>query len=229
MSKSRTVNVKTPRGMIQATYGPIRVTDVREHKWREDVAQAEIRQTVTRHYPSARAGNSITDALFSIGEYDFSSSDFDQERVAWINIPLGKTKQDVEKQLEKFDEATIYRVLADNIEQVLTKEQLFAIDSPEFDYTLEQAQNAHIIMLVNDNGDPSPITSEGEVLENAVELNEDGRVTKILNAKGLQYVSKGFALQHADDIDMRAYAMSAERVVEYKEALDEAKIPAGGL
>ena len=226
--KTRTVDVKTPKGMIQATYGPIVVADVREHSFRDDVAQAELRQTVTRHYPSARANNSITDALFSAGEFDFSSSDFEQVRVVWINIPLGKTKQDVEKQLEKFVDATIYRMLADNVQQVLSAEQLHAIDSPDFDYSLESAQRSHIVMAVDDDGMPRAIASNGETLVGAVELDADGKITAILEPAGLQYSSKGFALNQTDDIDLRAIAEPIKQatVADAAGVIDEAKQPA---
>jgi len=231
--KSRTVNVKTPKGMIQATYGPVRVTDVREHKWRDDVAQAELRQSYTKHYPSARANNSLTDALYDQSEFGFSSSDFEQERVCWINIPLGKTKQDVEKQLEKFEEATIYRIIADNVEQVLSAEQLFAIDSPDFDYSLEKAANSHVVALPDEDGIPVAISkfkdanNEAIMLPDALEVDENGKVTAILKPEGLQYQSKGFSLTAVDDTDLRVASLSPElEAMTQGKVVDEAKVKA---
>ena len=228
MSKSRTVNVKTPRGVIPATYSPVTVTDVREHKFRDDVDQAEIRQMVTRHYPSARANNSMNEGLYNESEFDFESKDFGQERVAWINIPKGKTQQDVEKQIAKFEACTIYRVLADDVRQVLSAEQLHAISSPDFDYSLEKAMNSHVVLLVGEDGMPSAISASGEVLEGAIDIDEDGRVISILKPEGLQYSSKGFALSHTDDTDLRAYAtaeLQEENAVS-TEVVDEAKTTA---
>ena len=223
--KSRTVEVKTKRGMIQVTYGPLEVADVREHSFRKDVAQAELRQTVTKHFPSARANNSITDALYGMDEYNFESKDYENVRIAWINIPLGKTKQDVEKQLEKFTEATIYRIIANDCRMVLSQEQLHAIQSPEFEYTLPQAEKTHIVMKIRDDGQPVAVSSVGDELTGAVELDENGKVENILEYEGVQFQSKGFALSHTPDVDLRPEAI-VETTPASSEVLDEAKTPA---
>lgn len=223
--------VKTPRGMLPVTYGPLRVIEVRKHTFRDDVAQAELRQTVVRHYPGARPNNSNTDSLYEISDFGFTSQDFENERVVWINIPLDKTEQDVKKQLEKFPEATIYRILADNVEQVLSEEQLFAIKSDQFDYSLEQAKCAHVIMLVGDDGMARAVSSNGDILDGAVEQDENGKVVKILDETGLQYASKGFSLSWKEDVDLRISAtapQTAERPAEAVLAsgeVDEANTP----
>ena len=229
----RTIEVRTSRGVIPITYGPAYVVDVREHTFRDDVAQAELRQIVTRHYPSARPYSSLIDPLFELEEFDFESTDFENERVCWINIPLGKTKQDVEKQLKTVPDATIYRILADKVEMVLSEEQNFALKSDQFDYSLDQAKRSHLIMLVQESGIPCPVSSAGVWLEEAVELNENGRVTAILDESELQYASKGFSLSFKEDVDLRANVqpVQAEQVQATEDAggvIDEAKVEAGG-
>jgi hypothetical protein len=229
----RTIEVRTPRGVIPVTYGPVRTIDVREHTFRDDVAQAELRQIVTRHYPSARPYSSLIDPLFSLEEFDFESTDYENERVCWINIPLGKTKQDVEKQLKTVPDATIYRILADKVEMVLSEEQLFALKSDDFDYSLDQAKRSHLVMLVQESGIPCPVSATGVWLENSVELDENGKVTAILDESGLQYASKGFSLSFKEDVDLRANVqpVKAEPAQEATSAggvIDEAKVEAGG-
>lgn len=223
--------LKTPRGVIPVTYGPIRVVDVREHTFREDVAQAELRQTVIRHYPSARPSNSLIDDLFELQEFGFESADFENERVCWINIPLGATKQQVEEKLAKFPEAVIYRILADNVEEVLSAEQLFAIKSDQYDYTMDQATKAHIIMLVGDDGVARPVAASGEVLTGSVELDENGRIAQILEPDAnFQYASKGFSLQYKEDVDLREVVAPPQMETAQATAEpDEAKTPAGAL
>ncbi len=229
--EGKTIEVKTSRGVRPVTYGSIRVVDVREHTFRDDVAQAEVRQTVINHYPSARPYSSLIAPLFELGEFGFDSTDHENERVCWINIPMGKTKQDVEKQLKKFPDATIYRILADKVEMVLSEEQLFALKSDQFDYSIDQAMKSHLIMLVQESGIPCPVSATGTWLEDAVELNEAGKVTAILDESELQYASKGFSLEFKHDVDLRAEvgAVQAEPAqVATKSAgeVDEAKTTA---
>jgi hypothetical protein len=224
--EGKTIEIQTSRGVIFATYQPVKVVDVREHTFRDDVAQAELRQIVTRHYPSARPYSSQIDPLFEIEEFGFESTDFDGERVCWINIPMGKTKQDVEKQLAKHSEATIYRILADKVQMVLSEEQLFALASADFDYNEEQAKKSHLIMLNQESGIPCPVSSTGKWLENSVELNEVGKIITILDETGFQYASKGFSLSFRKDVDLRAKVLVVEsqpRAVSSDAEVDVAK------
>jgi hypothetical protein len=203
--------IQTPRGSLAVTYQAIVLMAVTEHQWRTDVSQAELRQIVTKHYPSARPYSSLQDELYTPGEFKFESKDFDNERVCWINVPLGVTEQDVKERLAKFPEAVIYRILADNVEQVLSQEQLHAIKSDQFAYTLDDARRSHITMLVNEKtGVPCPISATGEWLENTVSLKDNGRIAEILVPDApFQYSSKGFSMTYKEDVDLRA---TVERV-----------------
>ena len=200
----KTREVKTQRGLIPASYSPIEVVAVREHSFRDDVDQAEIRQTITKHYPGARPYSSNIDPLFNISDFDFDATDHDNVRVCWLNVPKGKTKQDVEKQLASYPEATIYRILADEVELVLSEEQLHAIKDPEFDYTLPQAKMGHVVIGIDEeSGEFMAVSSAGEFMNDAVETDENGKCTKILKEKKLQFISKGFSLEWCDDTDLR--------------------------
>lgn len=223
MEKGTQREIKTSRGMISATYSPIEVVAVREHAFRKDVDQAELRQTVTRHYPGARPYNSNTQAIFEISEFGFESQDHEGVRVAWINVPKGKTVQDIEKQLAKYPDATIYRILADDVKLVLSEEQLFAAKSSDFpDYDLNKAMLNHVVIQFDDNGVPCAISSAGEFMEDAVLADENGKALEILKEDKLQYISKGFNLTWCDDVDLREAVerISSEEPVASAEAVE---------
>lgn len=206
MEKVRTVERKTARGTLEVSYGPIRVTDIREHSFRNDCDQAELRQTVITHYPSARFHSSNIDPLFTLSEFSAQeTTDYESERVIWINVPKGVTQQDLEDRLEKYPEATIYRILSHDVEQVLSKEQLFAMKSDAFpNATINSFKKSHCIMFPNEKtGMRCPVSSDGGWHPESVKLNMNGRIVEIINDEQFQYRSRGFSFEDQEDIDLR--------------------------
>lgn len=88
------------------------------------VDQAQIRQKVTTVYPAAKVGNSAASALFGVDEYGLpDGQEYTSERVTWIDIPKGYTKEQVAKRLKELPKARIYRKISNNLMDVLTEEQ----------------------------------------------------------------------------------------------------------
>lgn len=83
--------------------------------------QAQLRQLVTSIYPGVRPGNSLTDPLFSAEAFGAKAQEFVEERVTWVPVPVGTTKEQVEAQLEKLPNARLVRILSLN--PILTEEQ----------------------------------------------------------------------------------------------------------
>lgn len=94
--------------------------------------QAQLRQTVTTtsYYPSAKAGNSLSDNLFSQSEFTSvvdKTYTSHETRIAWINVPEGTTPEDIVARLAAAPEACIYKILSNK--PILTNEQVQAISA----------------------------------------------------------------------------------------------------
>lgn len=96
------------------TYSKITVDSV-DASLKAGLMQAQLRQTVTRSLPSARVSNSLKDTIYSDAELGIKATDFDEVRVAWIEVPVGSTTATVQAQLDKFPNAKLRRFLASNI------------------------------------------------------------------------------------------------------------------
>ena len=219
--------IETNRGTLEVTLGKVTVDSVGPHPFHEgERDQAQIRQVYITHYPSSRPNSSLVEDLFEISEFGLESSlDAENVRVTWIDIPLGTTQQQVEAQLEKFQESTVYRILGDDVRQVMTAGQMHAAHSDEYpDYDTDKAKRKHVVMRVNQkSGLPVPITKDGQELEGSVTLTENGKVAEIIDETGFQYRATGWARNYKEDIDLRE---PSERIVlaETSSVKDKAKV-----
>jgi hypothetical protein len=212
--KGLTVKVARSRGTLEVTRLPITVDHVEPHPFRtkDDGSpacnQAQIRQVFITHYPGARFNSSTIEGLYDESEFGADASDYENIRVSWISVPLDKTKKDVEEMLAKFPEATIYRILGDEVEQVLSQEQLFGISNPAWEYDLDMAKRSKVVRLrpqdVGEDGVQWPMSKERVALINSVVLDpETGRIDEILDDTGFQYRSTGFTKGYQEDLDFR--------------------------
>lgn len=131
---------------IVREFGKITVDSVEEHKFKADMDSAQIRQIVTTTYPSGRIANSKSDSLFDVDDFDMEEgASFSSTRVAWLNVPKGTTVAEVKAKLRAMPDARIRREIANDVELVLTEEQLNAVSNEEIDYSLEKAEESHRI------------------------------------------------------------------------------------
>ena len=158
---------------IKKEYAPITVDKVDADQYKTDVDSAQIRQIVTKVYPSASISNSMSDSLFSADDFDLEGKEFTETRVTWISVPKGTSAADVQAMLDKNPNAKIYKVLSH--EPILTDGQEYALENGLTDLaTFENAQ------LVQDN-DGNPILDDG----------------------AMQYSAKFFSLNGKEDEDRR--------------------------
>lgn len=81
-----------------------------------------VKQTTTSTYASARGGNDLSGSLFSqsaFGEGETYTSD----RYALISLPVGTTEEEVVSQLATLPNACIYRILSNDVNDVLSSDQ----------------------------------------------------------------------------------------------------------
>lgn len=96
---------------------------------KEGTETAQLRQIVESEseYPSARISNERQDNLFSVEDFGFTAQKFTniENRVGFINVPVGTTVEKVAELLLANPDACLYRVM-DN-RPIITKDQEYAI------------------------------------------------------------------------------------------------------
>ena len=166
---------------ITKTFGQITVDSVSENMYKPQVDQAQLRQIVTKTYPSAQISNNMQDSLFGASSFNLEDgASYDQTRVTWISVPKGTTAEQVTAQLKANPNARIYRVLSN--EPILTDAQESAIASG---LTTLDVIAARQLVVDGNSGDT--------ILHNGKE----------------QYAANFFSLTAKEDIDMRSTVTSS--------------------
>lgn len=115
---------------VKTKFEKITVDGVAENTYKKGIYQAQLRQTVTTIYPSKKVGNSESDSLFDLDLFDLpEGKEYSSERLCWIDVPKGSTKSKVEALLKANPKAKIWRKISNDVMDVLTEEQIAAIDN----------------------------------------------------------------------------------------------------
>lgn len=150
--------------------------------------EAQLRQAVVSEYPGIRPNNSLNSGLFDESEFGVPGQKFTEERVCWIPVPSGTTKEEVEKRLEQLTNARLIRILS--LRPILTEEQTAAMERG-----------------LSKNPDGSLKTIEDYAEQQAVrERSEDGNGQKLTYKGHQQYRAIAFQDGKAgavEDIDLR--------------------------
>jgi hypothetical protein len=165
----------------------IQVEEVKPHISSKKKAQATLRMKVKSVYPESGVGNSLNDSPFGTSAFGFGDGQsFIEERVAWIDVPVGSTVQSVQEQLDKFPKARLYRVLS--LEPVLSEQQ-------------KRAMEAGISTYSDEQGNPSRVDMNYYKGKQAV---VDKTTGEVITYKGkVQYRIIAFSTSGQADIDMR--------------------------
>lgn len=164
--------------------GPITVDKISTAKFqKEGTLTAQIRQTVvtTSLYPSTQANRSIDDALYSNEDFGFAEKAFTNEenRVHFLNVPLGTKPEDVMSKLAAMPGACILRILSNT--PILTNEQKFNISAGVT--TKDVIANSQVVRF-----------PKGHPLEGQIVLDRNGKV---------QYREVAFSKVAKEDLDLR--------------------------
>jgi len=124
------MNIQNTNPEIKIEFGTLGVDSVSPHAYKNGISSAQLRQVVKTTYPSIRVGNSRTSSLFAQEAFNLESGQaYESTRVTWINVPNGTTVEQVVAQLRNHPGARIYRVISNNVEEVLTDEQKQAVQA----------------------------------------------------------------------------------------------------
>ena len=98
---------------------------------KEGTVTAELRQAVVTksYYPSKQIANEMQDNIYGQGDFGFEEQEYTntENRVSWIDVPVGTTKEQVEQKLATFQAAGLYRVLSNH--PILTSSQVYAVNN----------------------------------------------------------------------------------------------------
>jgi hypothetical protein len=97
---------------INVEFGQLTVDHVTPHAYKSGVNQAQVRQIITKKYPSVRVGNNLQDTLVGKEEFNLPSQNFDETRVTWLDVPTTWTVTEVQEALAKQPNALIYKYIS---------------------------------------------------------------------------------------------------------------------
>lgn len=138
--------------------GSITIDEIRPHLSNPNKEVAQLRQIIETEYPAARGGNSMQAGLFSSEEFGGNGQTFQENRVAFVDIPRGTTMQQVAARLAGLREARLYRVLS--LKPILTDEQKRAMETG-----LSKTPEGHPITIEHYKETQRVVDSEGNPVD----------------------------------------------------------------
>ena len=96
---------------------------------KEGSQTAQLRQVITTKsfYPSKQASNSLTESLFDNRDFGYAEQEFvgTENRVAFMNVPLNITLEQLQEKLAANPKSRIYKILSNH--PILTESQKYSI------------------------------------------------------------------------------------------------------
>ena len=158
---------------------------------------AHLSQTRETYYPSRRMDTGFGDGLFenSLGE------PFVQTRHTLINVPNGETVENVATMAAKFEESTIYRILSNNIEDVLSSKDAEAVAQG---LTTKENLASKYVLRDSAGNVYARVTQDGEILDNTVVGTiVDGNIDLTVENALLEYKRDIYSREYKEDVDLR--------------------------
>lgn len=158
--------------------------------------QAQLRQSVTKIYPSVRLSNERQDTL-DLGIETPEGSTYTTTRVAWIDLPNSPevSAEKVQAAIDGLTNPVIYKVLSN--EPVFTSNQLNWAENREEnpDAWLQERSLRQMVR----NSDGELVDMKGNILDSEDEV-------------GVQYSRNFFSQAFKEDEDSRVYAKDKETI-----------------
>lgn len=122
---------------MNTTHSPLTVVNVNM-----DInPSAQIQQSITRTY-FKKAGNKFQDGLFNDSEMGEAQS-YTSTRNAFINCRSNDTVASLQALLSTKTAACIYRIVSNNVMDILATEQTVAMTNGKSDYTIEKYEDKY--------------------------------------------------------------------------------------
>ena len=192
----------------EVTKSGIQIEDVFTSDFqKEGTLSAQLRQVieVKSFYPSKKVDNNMQDNVFSLDEFGFEEQEFtsNENRVAWMDVPVGTTTDQVAERIAKFKDACLYKVLSNT--PIITDNQQYAISQGL--RSTDDFANTQVVRY------PDGTKKEDKDVSGQIVLDKNGNV---------QYRKVFFSSTKKEDIDNRSTTtpvyMSPEIEMELKGA-----------
>lgn len=163
----------------EVSVSPVMVEKVYKSDFqKEGTLTAELRQIVTTKsfYPSKSVSNSLNENIFTVKDFGFEETDYENKetRVAFIDVPLGSTKESVQKQLETLKNATLYRILSNR--PIIADTEQYAIDNPEMETTIDTYANRQVVRYPKENERAGELViTEGKVQYRRIAFSKEAK------------------------------------------------------
>lgn len=193
---------------VTIVFNSISVDSVKEHTFKADRFQAQLRQVVDKNYPGGKISSDKQDSLYDLSSFGFKGQSFQENRVCWIDVPKGATQEQVQTLIDNHPQARIYKVLSSD--PILTDSQEQAIAQGLT--TLEVIADRQMIR----NSDGKLIDRGGQVIPEPVSSFDKGRI---------QYKALYFSKTAKADEDYRKPIASLPHVVMTVEQPAQSTIP----
>jgi len=132
---------------IKTTFGKVSVDNIEPHAFKDQFDRAQVRQVVTKQYPSARPNSSLAGEFFSGDAFGLDTTEYNSNRVSWYTVPKGTTVDQFSKLLGK---AHLQAYRSNDINDVLSDEQKWSLNNT--DQTLENYQDRFRVKRADEKG-----------------------------------------------------------------------------
>lgn len=193
---------------IKIQLGTVEVVDVYTNKFEGDreASSAHLSQERTVIYPASNLGTGFGKGLFESPEGEKHS----QTRHSLVAIPVGIDVEKVVEKLKDFEESCLYRIVSNNIEDVIGEKVKAAIAQGLTDL---ETQKARFIVRDAEGNVYATVTKDGEQLgENDRAIGkvvmEDNKAIglDIVNEEAvLEYSTIVYSREYTPDQDLREY------------------------
>lgn len=136
---------------MNRTTSNVRVTAVHQHAFKENLYQAELRQTIIKEYNASSVSNNMQSAFAPIDAYHLPESRYEKERVCWVDVPKGWSVEEAQKHLERMYASgktpCIYQVLS--FEPVLTDTDhawMETLDEADYEVFIENKKSKQMVL-----------------------------------------------------------------------------------
>lgn len=150
-------------------FGTIGVDSVLLNELNKKYFSAQLRQVVstTAHYPAARPNSGLNDGLFAVEDFDIKSEPMEstQQRLVWIDVPVGTTEDQVKGILAANPNAKIVRIVSNT--PIISASQQSVIDDVTSTLTKDQVAMRQLIQYPAGSTDAKGASNAGEIAKDS--------------------------------------------------------------
>lgn len=138
IQQAHVISTRTANG-VRKTESAITIDSIKDHAYKTEFSQAQLRQVVDFYYPKRKANS---DGLFSNEDFGVTEEHYQSNKVCWIDIPKGMDEKQLQEKLNNFPNARIKRVLSST--------PIFTEDELSWSRTLSEVEGEDFLVGIMD-------------------------------------------------------------------------------